>query len=314
MGIAMKENNNTSATMYKLLRDIGDIQGIARTTILALNSFIEAIRELQCSREEVADLYIELATAIKNSQPKVIPLIHLIERFENDMRQLMKNEPSIEEIRDSAEKSLNKQIELFKSNAARVTEHGLQYVKNGDVIIVHSASSVVTNILIRAKHSLNMMFRVIVLEQNKERTRQLVQAFRQHDIDYHVTPAHDLSHYVEQANKMFLGALTITSDHKIVAPSGTSGTVSLCHLNNIKVHLFANTLHYSHKTATDQYIYSEEGNTNTANCYFPITRHSHDLIDLELIDHVVTENGETKKDYCPIDLKAKFKQQNNRLS
>ncbi|MBF0378898.1 MAG: hypothetical protein HQK72_15670, partial [Desulfamplus sp.] len=80
---------------------------------------------------------------------------------------------------------------------------------------------------------------------------------------------------------------------------------SLCHLNNIKVHLFANTLHYSHRSAIDQFIYSEEGYSRTPNTYFPITKHSHDLIDLELIDHVITENGETQKDYCPVDLKAK---------
>ncbi|MGD9732240.1 MAG: hypothetical protein AB7U45_08660, partial [Desulfamplus sp.] len=148
----MKEN--VINTMYKLLRDIGDIQGIARTTVLALESFIASIKELECSREEVADLYMELADAVKNSQPKVIPLIHLIERFEKDMRQLMKTDPSIEEIRDKAEASLKEQIELFKNNASKVTEHGLNYIKNGDVIIVHSASSVVTNILIRAKESL----------------------------------------------------------------------------------------------------------------------------------------------------------------
>ncbi|MBF0112062.1 MAG: hypothetical protein HQK74_04935, partial [Desulfamplus sp.] len=290
----MKENIRN--TMYQLLRDIGDIQGIARTTILSIESFIAAIKELRCSQEEVAELYIELADAIKNSQPKIIPLIHLIERFEKDMRQIMRTSPSIEEIRITAEKSLKEQIELFKNKADKVTQHGLNYIKNGDVIIVHSASWVVTNILIEAKKVTKPLFRVIVLEQNKERTRQLIQALREHDIDHHVTPAHDLSHYVDEANKMFLGALTITSDHKIVAPSGTSGTVSLCHLNNISVHLFANTLHYSHNRAIDQYIYSEEGNTNTANLHFPITTHSHDLIDLELIDHVVTENGETGKD------------------
>ncbi|MBF0209828.1 MAG: hypothetical protein HQK64_09430 [Desulfamplus sp.] len=298
----MKENIRN--TMYQLLRDIGDIQGIARTTILSIESFIAAIKELRCSQEEVAELYIELADAIKNSQPKIIPLIHLIERFEKDMRQIMRTSPSIEEIRITAEKSLKEQIELFKNKADKVTQHGLNYIKNGDVIIVHSASWVVTNILIEAKKVTKPLFRVIVLEQNKERTRQLIQALREHDIDHHVTPAHDLSHYVDEANKMFLGALTITSDHKIVAPSGTSGTVSLCHLNNISVHLFANTLHYSHNRAIDQYIYSEEGNTNTANLHFPITTHSHDLIDLELIDHVVTENGETGKDYCPVDFSS----------
>lgn len=302
MGIAMNDKNRNN--MYKLLRDIGDIQGIARTTILALESFIESLHELECSQEDVQELYFEVADAIKNSQPKIIPLIHLIERFEKEMKELIKTSPSIDDLKEKAEQSLQKQIDLFKSNAARVTENGLKYVNNGDIIIVHSASSVVTNILIRAKEDLNQMFRVIILDHNKERTRQLIQAFREHDIEYQVTPAHDISHYIETANKMFLGALTITSDQKIVAPSGTAGTVSMCHVNNIKVHLFANTLHYSHGKATDQYIYEEESKTFSANIDFPVTTHSHDLVNLDLIDHVVNELGEVQKGSSPVDHEA----------
>lgn len=284
--------------MYKLLRSIGDVQGIARTTILALESFIESIHELKCSREEVLDLYSELAMAIKNSQPKIIPLIHLIERFEKEMDQTFKSEKDIDldEIRVIAEKSLNKQIDLFKQNAKRVTENGLNYVQNNDVIIVHSPSSVITNILIQAKERLNLKFSVIILEQNAERTRQFVQALRKVDIEHFVTHAYDLSHHIEQANKMFFGALTITSDKKIVAPSGTAGTVSLCHINNVKVHLFANTLHYSHGKATDQLIFQQEENHYCNVCQFPVRSHSHDLVNLKLIDHIVNENGEATID------------------
>ncbi|SLM28956.1 hypothetical protein MTBBW1_1640011 [Desulfamplus magnetovallimortis] len=288
-------NDKNKSNMYKLLRDIGDVQGIARTTILALESFIKSIHELECSQDEVQELYLELADAIKNSQPKIIPLIHLIERFEKEMRHLMKNNPSIDEIREKAEASLREQIDLFKGKAAQVTENGLKYVSNGDRIIVHSASSVVTNILIRAKKDLKLLFRVIILDHNKERTRQLIQAFSEHDIEYQVTRAYDISHYIETANKMFLGALTITSDRKIVAPTGTAGTVSMCHLHNIKVHLFANTLHYSHGKATDQYIYEEESSSASSNIHFPVTTHSHDVINLDIIDHIVNENGELEK-------------------
>ena len=294
-------NDKNKSNMYKLLRDIGDIQGIARTTLLAIESFIESGKELECSSDQIEPLYLELAEAIKNSQPKIIPLIHLIERFEKEMRQLMKSSASLEEVKEKAEKCLREQMDLFKSKAAKVTENGLKYVENGDIILVHSASSVVTNILIRAKIDLNLIFRVIILDHNKERTRQLIQALREHDVEYQVTPAYDVSHYIETANKMFLGALTVTSDQKIVAPSGTAGTVGMCHLNKIKVHLFANTLHYSHGKATDQFIYEEESDSSSANIQFPITTHSHDLIKLDLIDHIVNEYGELDKGVCPVE-------------
>ncbi len=293
MDILMNDKNRQN--MYKLLRDLGDIQGIARITVLSLNAFIESIRQLQCTKEELQPLYFELAEAIKTSQPKIIPLIHLLIQFEKEMQEIMTSEMNLEEIREKTIENLDSKIKQFQNNAARVTENGLKYINNHDVIIVHSPSSVVTNILVQAKVKWNKRFEVIILEHNRDRTRQIIQALRDNEIEHIVAPAYNLSHHIERATKMFLGALTITSDRKIVAPTGTAGTVSLCHLNGIPVHLFANTLHYSHRTSTDQYIYQEEEDTRSANIDFSMTTHSHDLVSLDLINHIVTENGETKK-------------------
>jgi len=291
-------NDKNRQNMYKLLRNLGDVQGIARMTVLSLNSFIESIRQLQCTRKELQPLYFELAEALKSSQPKIIPLIHLLEQFEEEMKQTLTPEMGLEEIREKTIESLEAKIKLFQDNAARVTENGLKYINNHDVIIVHSASSVVTNILVQAKEKWNKRFEVVILEHNRDRTRQIIQALRDADIEHIVAPAYDLSHHIDRGppKNVFSGALTITSDRKIVAPSGTAGTVGQCHLNGIPVHLFANTLHYSHKASTDQYIYQEEEDTQSANMDFSITTHSHDLVSLDLINHIVTENGENKKD------------------
>ena len=293
MDILMNEKNKQN--MYKLLRDLGDIQGIARITILSLNSFIESIRQLKCTKEQLQPLYVELAEAIKQSQPKIIPLIHLLKQFEEEMQELMTPEMELEEIREKTIENLEAKIKQFRDNAARVTENGLKYINNHDVIIVHSPSSVVTNILVQAKEKWNKRFEVIILEHNRDRTRQIIQALRDNEIEHSVAPAYNLSHHIERATKMFFGALTITADRKIVAPTGTAGTVSLCHLNGVPVHLFANTLHYSHRSSMDQYIYQEEADTHSANMNFSMTTHSHDLVSLDLIDHIVTEHGETEK-------------------
>jgi translation initiation factor eIF-2B subunit alpha len=282
--------------MYKLFRDLGNVQGIARMTIMSLNGFIESIRQLKCSRSQVLPLYLELAKAIKKSEPKIIPLIHLMGFFEEEMEKTLTPEMSTDEVRERAIKSLEEQIKLFQSNAARVTENGQKYVNNGDVIIVHSASTVVTNILVQAKKQSNKSFKVIILDHSPERTRQTIQVLREADIEHIVAPAYNLSHHIEQANKMFVGAMTVTSDFKIVAPTGTAGTVSLCRHNKIDVHLFANSLHYSHTDSAHQLIYKEQKITQSANVDFSITTHSHDLVSLDHIDHIITEKGETKRD------------------
>ena len=292
-------NDKNRKNMYKLLRELGDTQGIARMTVASLNCFIESIRQLKCNREDIEPLYFELADAIKNTEPKIIPLIHLLRRFESEMQRVLKPEMDVEEVREKTIESLERKVELFKSNAAKVTENGLSYIDNKDVIIVHSPSSVVTNILVQARTKHNKEFEVIVLEHNRDRTRQVVEALREAAIEHIVAPAHNVSHHIDRATKMFVGALTITTDGKIVAPTGTAGTVSLCHLNNVPVHLFANTLHYSHKGATEQYIYQGEEVTQSANVDFPMTTHSHDLVSLDHINHIVTETGEMEKGFSP---------------
>lgn len=288
--------NKNKENMYKLFRELSYVSGIAEMTITCLNSFIESIRQLKCSREQCEPLYFELAETVRQAQPNIVPLMHLLEQFEQDMAVQLKPEMSVEEVGRVAIASLQDKIAIFKSNMAKVTKNGLNYIENYDVIIIHSPTSVVTDILVQAKEKMGKQFSVIILDHNPVRTRNTVQALRTAKIDHVVAAAHNLSHYIEGANKMFVGALTITADRQIVAPTGSAGTVSLCHVNGISVYLFANTLHYSHRNAHDQEIYRTKENSKSANMDFSIITHSHDLVSLDLIDHIITEHGETKKE------------------
>lgn len=289
----MKKENKKN--LYKLFRDLSDVTGIAEMTIMCLESFIESIRQLKCTQKQAEPLYFELAETVRHSQPNIVPLMHLLEQFEAEMEKTLKSDMTVETVGHNAIVSLQEKIAQFKYNAKRVTQNGLNYINNGDVIVVHSPSTVVNNILVTAKEKLGKQFSVIILDHNQVRTHKTVGLLRDANIEHIVTPAHNLSHHIETANKMFLGALTITSDQQIVAPLGTAGTVSLCHFNNIEVHLFANTLHYSHRKATDQFIYKAEEDPSGANMDFSVTTHSHDLVSLDMIDHVITEHGETEK-------------------
>ncbi len=287
-----KKQNN----LYKILRDISEFMGIARITVLALQGLIVSIKELKCERVEIGALLGEFIDIIRESEPKVIPLIHLLENFKDEIKKYDESDTvNLEEVRTQAIRILTDKIEIFKSNARKVTERGLDYVRDDDVIIVHSASSVVTNILVRASEVRNHNFKVIVLEHNVNRTRQLIQALEKAGIEYEVVRAYNLDHYIKQATKMFVGALTVTSDRKIVAPAGSAGAISLCHVNNVAVHLFVNTLHFSYRRSMDQHIYQSREEMQTAGFKYSLSTHSHCLVDLDLIDHVITESGEMSK-------------------
>jgi translation initiation factor 2B subunit (eIF-2B alpha/beta/delta family) len=85
---------------------------------------------------------------------------------------------------------------------------------------------------------------VIVLKQDLAKTRRLIKSLSAADIDMEIIPEYSLSHYIEQGSKVFMGALSITKDLKVVSAVGSANIVSLCHLNNLPIYLFANTLKF----------------------------------------------------------------------
>lgn len=267
----------------------GNVLGAARTTSLGLNALITAFQQLDCSRDEIIERYQELAEAIKATQPRITPLSHMLEQFEKEMEPFWSAE--LDELKRSAVKILKDKVNLYQAHAERVVRHGIQFIEDGDGIIVHSASSMVTNVLIQAKRVMLKDFSVIVLQLDPVRTPQVAWSLQEEEIPHIVIPAFNLCHYVEQANKLLLGAVSVTRDLKVVAPVGTSTTLSLCRLNNIKSYLFANSFHFSHGLADAQRIYRVDKDISASRSTYRLTTHSHDLVDINLIDTLVDENG-----------------------
>jgi translation initiation factor 2B subunit (eIF-2B alpha/beta/delta family) len=283
----MKPEDKT--IMCRLIRDHEDMVGSSRVAMLALEAFIESIRQLKCEADKMADLYTELAEEIKTTEPKVIPLIHLIEEFEAEMAGQMGG--SLEEIRERAITILKRKCDALKERVSKVLEQGLNCVTEGDVILLHTASFDLTNMFVLARGVLQIGFSTIVLKQDPVKTRKLIRRLNEGGVEMVVVPEYNLSHYLSRATKIFVGSLSVTPDMKFVAAIGTANLISLCHVNKIPVYLFANTLKFSHKPGTEQQIHRKEEDHDADEYAYTLTTHSHDLVDLELVDYLVTETG-----------------------
>ncbi len=277
------------AIMCRLIRDHEDMVGSSRVAMLSLEAFIESIRQLKCSADEVVDLYTELAEAIKTTEPKVIPLIHLIEEFEAEMRDHMGGD--LETIRERAIAILTSKRDDLKARVGKVMEHGLNCITAGDVILLHTASLDVANMFVLARGVLQIDFSTIVLKQDPVKTRKLIRRLGDADVEMVVVPEYNLSHYLGRASKIFVGALSVTPDMKFVSAIGTANIVSLCHLNKIPVYLFANTLKFAHQPGTEQQIHTKIESHAADERPYTLTTHSHDLVDMALVDYLVTETG-----------------------
>ena len=275
--------------LERLFRYHGNTLGAARTTTMALNALIDAFTQLDCEDEDLVERYNELAAEIRTLRPHITPLIHMLEQFETDIKPFLEAESSV--LKEEIVKQLKHKVKVYQSRAELVVRHGIQFIEEGDSIIVHSASSVVTNILLQAKQVLLRDFSVLVLQLDPVRTPQVALSLRQAEIPHTVIPAFNLCHYVDQANKILLGAVSVTKDLQIVAPVGTSSTLSLCRYNNIKSYLFANSFHFSHGLAKSQRIHHEKSDVASSRTTYELVTHSHDLVDMDLIDVLVDEDG-----------------------
>ena len=140
---------------------------------------------------------------------------------------------------------------------------------------------------------------MLILKQDFTKTRKLIWTASGEKIDHEVIPEYNLSNFITKANKFFLGSMSITPDNKAVCPLGSAEVVSLCHLNNIPVYLFANSLKFSHKASGDHKIHEKKERRIDGQTSYSMTIHSHCIVDLNHVDFIVREDGVIPRDvFC----------------
>ena len=116
----------------------------------------------------------------------------------------------------------------------------------------------------------------------------------QNQIKYTVIPEWDLIHFFDNVNKLFIGAYAITTDGKFVSDSGTSNIVSECHVHQLPIYLFAPVLEITPTFSRDQNIYLKEESETAGGVDFTLISHSSDIVSLDLVDLIITDQGEVK--------------------
>ena len=284
-------NPSEKEILYQLIRDHEEVMGVSRTTMVSLQSYRRALQKLKNSDNNAfKESVSELNEVIKNTEPKIIPLTHLIEEFETELQIYFKI--PFEQIRDHALKILNQKLNRYQGCTQGVIEHGSQMIEENDFIIVQSPSLAIRGALKRAHSEMKKKFKVLLLDHYFIRIKQLVKEFAQEGLELIVVPDNNLSHFLKTATKLFISAVSITPDRKVITTVGTANAVGLCHLNRIPVYLLVNSLKFAHRIISEQHIYQVESQRSCDHLTYRHATYSHDQVDLDLIDHVITEKGE----------------------
>ena len=281
---------STHETLYRLIRTYIEAMGASRTTLMALKSYIEAVKQLQCADEDFQRLLVELNSVIRNTEPKVAPLLHLIEAFEAEMTPFPGGD--LQAAKALAIEILEKKQRRFEADTENLIRHCIEVIRPSDFIITHSPTAYIRQGFIQAHSRMPRQFKILVLKQEFLRTRELIRVLEQYQIEHLVIPEYDLSHYLDAVTKLFIGAVSISSDGKVITGVGTANVVSLCHAYHIPVYLFAESLKFAHTPLAAQRIHREQRDKMESDFTFHMTTFSHDVVDLDMVDHVVTDEGE----------------------
>jgi len=285
-----------------LFRDIVKFYSSSQTSLITLRAITEAIRDLKCDSDMFDAQLKEVCSIITNSQPRMFPIDNLIILFEKELdKQEYFKDKDIDTKKTATIQIIDDLIKRLEYDMSLLAKQGLNYIEDGDFIILHAVEEPVELLMPEAKR-MGKEFEVLILRQDAIKTKQVIKIMEQNSIKYTVIPEWDLIHYFDKVNKLFIGAYAITADGKFVSDSGTSNIVSECHIHNLPTYLFAPILEITSTFSRNQNIYLKEESENVSGLDYTLISHSSDIVSLDLVDHIITDKGEIERDklaeYC----------------
>ena len=279
-----------------LFRDIVKFYSSSQLSVVTLQAIIESINDLECDEDMFTPQLKEVCKIITDSKPRMFPIDNLIILFEKELDKHdhfkekdlpTKKSASIEIIKDL--------INRLEQNMNELANHGLEHIEDGDFIVLHAVEEPVELLMPEAK-KMGKEFEVLILRQDAAKTEQVINIMDKNGIKYTVIPAWDLIHFFDKVNKLFIGAYAITSDGKFVSDSGTSNIVSECHIHELPIYLFSPVLEITPTFSRNQNIYLKEETKSASGLDFTLISHSSDIVSLDLVDHIITDEGEIQQD------------------
>ena len=275
-----------------LFRDIVKFYSSSQLSVVTLQAIIESINDLECDEDMFTPQLKEVCKIITDSKPRMFPIDNLIILFESELEKNNHfNEKDLPTKKSASIEIIKNLIDRLEDNMSELANHGLEHIEDGDFIVLHAVEEPVELLMPEAK-KMGKEFEVLILRQDAAKTEQVINIMEKNGIKYTVIPEWDLIHFFDKVNKLFIGAYAITSDGKFVSDSGTSNIVSECHIHELPIYLFSPVLEITPTFSRNQNIYLKEEAKSSSGLDYTLISHSSDIISLDLVDHIITDEGE----------------------
>lgn len=279
----------------ELLRKVESDVGTRDLNRLVIKSLKDSIRRFQPkNQEDFFHQLHDLVDVIKNTKPR---FALIIEHF-YAIWQALESLP--EEKKKDAQACKRAMLEALSNLAAKskreneaLIKNAMKVIKDGDTILIHNLSHTVMDVLKMAKKR-NKRFKVIVAQQEIEKTSAIIETLFKKQIPFQVVPEYMLSHIEDMVSKVFLGGLTMNNKYNFVVDAGTMSVVSEFHLAKKPIYIFVTTSKFSYWDAREAHhtykVVSKRLHAHKA-ITFEHVKFSHDRVPLSFFANVITEEG-----------------------
>lgn len=281
----------------KLFLEIESDVGTTKLNGMVLDALGIAVRDFREKNEEdFLKQFFELLELVKNTEPRIALVIDSLYGVWMALQEAKsKNHPDRHLFwEQQVLEALNEYQRETKEENKKIIDIGNLEIHKNDVILIHSISKTVLEVLFEAKRN-GKKFRVIIAEQESEKTHQLIETISHHQIHFQVIPEYMLSHIESEVTKVFLGGVTINNELNVVGDAGSNAIVSEFHLKKIPIYLFLASRKFSLWKSRESHHAYKVKNVRTFAGNRPISferiKFSHDRIPLEYYTYVITELG-----------------------
>jgi translation initiation factor 2B subunit (eIF-2B alpha/beta/delta family) len=279
-----------------LLREIEVDIGSTNLSLLVLKSFAEAVSSLKGrDHHQFFQALLDLTDNINSTEPKfaiiidsfheILKLAYSEELHHLDEKFPLRKQKFLEKLSDLIREEKREEKELIK-NAMELDVEGKE-------ILIHDNSRTVSRVL-KAFKKAGKHFRVIIAEQDPEKTGPIIENLHKSRIPFRVVPAYMIAHVEEHVDMIFLGGLTLKSTMNFVMDPGTNGLVSQFHLMKKPIYVFMVTGKFSlwhAKKRTQVFTHVDQRKHYCKPINFERIKFSHDRVPAKFMKRIVNEKG-----------------------
>lgn len=278
--------------MGQIERDLGTKD----LNALMLNSLRDALRSCRLSTLESLQTQMEEVIHIfNNTEPRYSIVLYNMYSIYQEVQKMTKGKQrhSFNEHRNKIIKAIDRLIRQSQRNKQRILRNAQNINIDGKTVLIHDHSHTVQEVLSYLKRK-GQKFKVLVAEQDMEKTLSNIEALSKKKIPFQVVPAHMLSNVEDEIDVCFFGAVTLKSTYDFVVDTGTNAIISEFHLRRKPVYIFMTSSKFAlwkarKKHAVKRHVH--ERKHPGKKIYFERFKFSHDRVPLSSVDYTVTEEG-----------------------